>query len=204
MRTRSGPGHFRPSPSERSSSATPARKPSPTSSSARARSIAELVTQSSSMIRKSGRSRLSIGFPEDFWIIENDLMAAIETIPQQYSHEDIEGRLGDLLWMASLAARPTPQSNPFDTFRTGPTALPSEPDNSRVTGKSRNEPLLTWRRAAIISSPGSRTSRWPAPLAHVDPKGRYFAPGDTDVFTGPACRRPVLTAWHLIGQLQLV
>ena len=33
------------------------------------------------------------------------LMAAIETIPQQYSHEDIEGRLGDLLWMASLAAR---------------------------------------------------------------------------------------------------
>jgi hypothetical protein len=32
------------------------------------------------------------------------LMAAVETIPQQYSHEDIEGRLGDLLWMASLAA----------------------------------------------------------------------------------------------------
>ena len=33
------------------------------------------------------------------------LMAAVETIPQQYSHEDIEGRLWDLLWMASLAAR---------------------------------------------------------------------------------------------------
>ena len=33
------------------------------------------------------------------------LMAAIETIPQQYSHEDIEGRLWDVLWMASLAAR---------------------------------------------------------------------------------------------------
>jgi hypothetical protein len=33
------------------------------------------------------------------------LMAAVETVPQQYSHEDIEGRLGDLLWMASLAAR---------------------------------------------------------------------------------------------------
>jgi hypothetical protein len=33
------------------------------------------------------------------------LMAAVETHPQQYCHEDIEGRLGDLLWMASLAAR---------------------------------------------------------------------------------------------------
>jgi hypothetical protein len=33
------------------------------------------------------------------------LMAAVETIPQQYSHEDIEGRLWDLLRMASLAAR---------------------------------------------------------------------------------------------------
>jgi hypothetical protein len=33
------------------------------------------------------------------------LMAAVETIPQQYSHEDIEDRLWDLLWMASLAAR---------------------------------------------------------------------------------------------------
>ena len=33
------------------------------------------------------------------------LMAAVETIPQQYSHEDIKGRLWDLLWMASLAAR---------------------------------------------------------------------------------------------------
>jgi hypothetical protein len=32
-------------------------------------------------------------------------MAAVETIPQQYSHEDIEGRLWDVLWMASLAAR---------------------------------------------------------------------------------------------------
>jgi Family of unknown function (DUF6573) len=31
--------------------------------------------------------------------------AAVETIPQQYSHEDIEGRLWDVLWMASLAAR---------------------------------------------------------------------------------------------------
>ena len=27
-------------------------------------------------------------------------MAAAETIPQQYSHEDIEGRLWDLLWTA--------------------------------------------------------------------------------------------------------
>jgi hypothetical protein len=33
------------------------------------------------------------------------LMTALETIPQQYSHEDIEGRLWDVLWMASLAAR---------------------------------------------------------------------------------------------------
>lgn len=33
------------------------------------------------------------------------LMAAVETIPQQYSHEDIEARLWDVLWMASLAAR---------------------------------------------------------------------------------------------------
>jgi hypothetical protein len=33
------------------------------------------------------------------------LMAAVETIPQQYSHEDIEGRFWDVLWMASLAAR---------------------------------------------------------------------------------------------------
>ena len=33
------------------------------------------------------------------------LMAAAETIPQQYSHEDVEGRLWDLLWTASLAAR---------------------------------------------------------------------------------------------------
>jgi len=33
------------------------------------------------------------------------LMAALDMIPQQYSHEDIEGRLWDVLWMASLAAR---------------------------------------------------------------------------------------------------
>ena len=33
------------------------------------------------------------------------LMAAIETIPQQYSREDIEGRFWDVLWMASLSAR---------------------------------------------------------------------------------------------------
>ena len=33
------------------------------------------------------------------------LMAAVETFPQQYSHEDIEGRLWDVLWTASLAAR---------------------------------------------------------------------------------------------------
>jgi Family of unknown function (DUF6573) len=33
------------------------------------------------------------------------LMAVVETIPEQYSHEDIEGRLWDVLWMASLAAR---------------------------------------------------------------------------------------------------
>src|SRR4029434_8566949 len=33
------------------------------------------------------------------------LMAALETIPQQFSHEDLEGRLWDVLWMASLAAR---------------------------------------------------------------------------------------------------
>ena len=33
------------------------------------------------------------------------LMAAVETIPQQFPHEDIEGRLWDLLWMASIAAR---------------------------------------------------------------------------------------------------
>jgi hypothetical protein len=33
------------------------------------------------------------------------LMAAVETMPKQYSHEDIEGRLWDVLWMASLAAR---------------------------------------------------------------------------------------------------
>jgi hypothetical protein len=33
------------------------------------------------------------------------LMAAVETIPRQFSHEDIEARLWDVLWMASLAAR---------------------------------------------------------------------------------------------------
>lgn len=33
------------------------------------------------------------------------LKAAVETIPQQYSHEDIEGRLWDVLWMASLGTR---------------------------------------------------------------------------------------------------
>jgi hypothetical protein len=33
------------------------------------------------------------------------LMAAIETVPQQYSHENVEGRLWDVLLMASLAAR---------------------------------------------------------------------------------------------------
>ena len=33
------------------------------------------------------------------------LMAAVETVPRQYSHEDIEGRLWDLLWVASIAAR---------------------------------------------------------------------------------------------------
>jgi hypothetical protein len=37
--------------------------------------------------------------------VTGDLMAAVETIPQQYSHEDIEGRLWDVLWMASQAAR---------------------------------------------------------------------------------------------------
>jgi len=34
-----------------------------------------------------------------------DLMAAIETIPQQYSHEDSEGRLRDVLWIACVSAR---------------------------------------------------------------------------------------------------
>jgi hypothetical protein len=33
------------------------------------------------------------------------LIVAVEAIPQQYSHEDIEGRLWDVFWMASLAAR---------------------------------------------------------------------------------------------------
>jgi hypothetical protein len=37
--------------------------------------------------------------------VTSDLMAAIETIPQKYSHEDIEGRLWDVLWIASLSAR---------------------------------------------------------------------------------------------------
>ena len=32
-------------------------------------------------------------------------MAAIETIPPQYFHEDVQGRLWDVLWMASLSAR---------------------------------------------------------------------------------------------------
>ena len=36
------------------------------------------------------------------------LMAAVETVPRQYPHEDIEGRLWDLLWMASLARRAKP------------------------------------------------------------------------------------------------
>ena len=36
----------------------------------------------------------------------------------------------------------------------------SESDNSLVRGKSRNEPLLTWRRAAMsVPVMGSRTSR---------------------------------------------
>ena len=34
----------------------------------------------------------------------------------------------------------------------------SESDNSLVRGRSRHEPPLTWRRAAIIIPPGSRTS----------------------------------------------
>jgi phosphatidylserine/phosphatidylglycerophosphate/cardiolipin synthase-like enzyme len=38
-------------------------------------------------------------------VIFSALMTAIEVIPQQYSHEDTEGRLWDVLWMASLAAR---------------------------------------------------------------------------------------------------
>ena len=42
------------------------------------------------------------GFPV---AVTSDLMAAIETIPQKYSHEDIEGRLWDVLWIASLSAR---------------------------------------------------------------------------------------------------
>jgi hypothetical protein len=33
------------------------------------------------------------------------LIAAVETIPQHYSHEDMEGRLWDVLWMAAVAAR---------------------------------------------------------------------------------------------------
>jgi hypothetical protein len=33
------------------------------------------------------------------------LMGAIETIPRQYSHEDREGRLRDVLWIASVSAR---------------------------------------------------------------------------------------------------
>jgi hypothetical protein len=37
--------------------------------------------------------------------VTSDLMAAIETIPQKYSHEDIEGRLWDVLGIASLSAR---------------------------------------------------------------------------------------------------
>ena len=37
--------------------------------------------------------------------VTGGLMAAIETIPQQYSHEDIQGRLWDVLLMASLSAR---------------------------------------------------------------------------------------------------
>jgi 2-polyprenyl-6-methoxyphenol hydroxylase-like FAD-dependent oxidoreductase len=42
----------------------------------------------------------------------------------------------------------------------------SEPDNSFVRGRSRNEPPLTWRRTAIITPPGSRTSRSIVKSAH--------------------------------------
>ena len=37
--------------------------------------------------------------------VTGDLMAAIETIPPQYFHEEVQGRLWDVLWMASLSAR---------------------------------------------------------------------------------------------------
>ena len=37
--------------------------------------------------------------------VAGGLMGAIETIPPQYSHEDVQGRLWDVLWLASLSAR---------------------------------------------------------------------------------------------------
>jgi hypothetical protein len=42
------------------------------------------------------------GFPV---AVTGDLMTAIETIPPRYSHEDVQGRLWDVLWIASLSAR---------------------------------------------------------------------------------------------------
>src|SRR5258707_814465 len=44
--------------------------------------------------------------------------------------------------------------------------LPSESDNSLVSGRSRNEPPLTWRRTSIIAPPGSRTSLSTVKSAH--------------------------------------
>ena len=37
--------------------------------------------------------------------VAGGLMGAIETIPPQYSHEDLQGRLWDVLLIASLSAR---------------------------------------------------------------------------------------------------
>jgi hypothetical protein len=38
-------------------------------------------------------------------VVAGGLMGAIETIPPQYLHEDVQGRLWDVLWLASLSAR---------------------------------------------------------------------------------------------------
>jgi hypothetical protein len=37
--------------------------------------------------------------------VTGNLMAEIERIPPRYPHEDVQGRLWDVLWIASLSAR---------------------------------------------------------------------------------------------------
>lgn len=49
--------------------------------------------------------------------ITRSVWAAIESIPERYSHEDISGRTHDVLWMAYLAARRAPRGESRISFQ---------------------------------------------------------------------------------------